>query len=1077
MPRKLSFTPDKLLEVLIGEKCALQSDGSVAQPSAEVWINVSRMLEGNISPKYVYVFVRENRYGILDQLREANGLHNNNCKDKTGDERLKNQPFSSDEEDMEDEMACGSDTNNNSEDDNDDDYQCESFSGRKEFITIINSEEWKEIYHGRQTYKRQERFGVRNYYILKPKMWTSILINCLWQQHGIPCAFSFKRAKIYKNQADRKYFLLVKGRCSECGSQLTGVSFNEPEENESLQLSIYANDTRNVAHSKKCRLSGFNRKKVAEALRCHVASVFRRHEANKLMKLGDPEPPHLYSTNVLRKAKQELRDANIGCVKADDPLRSLQIMKHTPPYAGAIHDIAIDKVNVQYWSPSQMYAYKKYCSEKGSTLCIDATGSLVKKISRPNGSSGPIFLYECVIKTEQFQIPVSQMISEKHDANTILYWLNEWIRCGAPIPSEVITDGSRALVAAVAKSFGKSFSLQEYKQKCFSYIMGNQDMKPSSFIRSDIAHIVKRVCSWSYFRGKNKRIKDFYVRCFVLHTKCKSINSLAGVFEMTLTVALSETDGMLKEKDAIESPAEKCRSHLFDLIGDIEIPSDINLSDTTAGNNTTWEEEIRENESAVNIRTWLRDIKEKAEMNSNLEGNRVNAYFCKSFAKDLMRMMDDFPLWTAVMVPLMECTNDVASSAIVEGDFADIKIRILKHETRPLTIDKMIGIHLQSIEGSVKIAVAPKRIPSLKEKYQNDKFKDHVPHKINSLPDNNNSTESDETCIYEPEIQELHYTENWRNMVKPLKKRKVRYMDPFPEVKAAHNLQIRKIPVNILLKNGNISGSIKINKIVFQLNNTCPFDSLCQSLLIGYIEHEIYRNDIKIINAMHSNIKTIFHVVESIAFSGITSKVYEERCEVLSQIIEPIIHKSDLRILKCQDNISNLAGKLLSNDLCVVQKLHCTEANCHGKKHNIMHKQPVTVIDYKLFLAEGLQAAVQKAFDEDSYKCKPPCPGFLKTKRIPKSHLLLDIEFLGTQIKNHHFKLNQFPVNLSASGVDYKLVSIIAFIPSTPIGHYVAYCRRGCKNWEVYNDLSPSVIKTSDETELIPHMCYYVRSI
>lgn len=105
------------------------------------------------------------------------------------------------------------------------------------------------------------------------------------------------------------------------------------------------------------------------------------------------------------------------------------------------------------------------------------------------------------------------MISEKHDTNTILYWLNEWIRSGAPIPNEVITNGSRALLAVVAKSFGKSFSLQEYKHKYFIFIIGNQDMKPSCFIRSDIAHIIKRVCGWSYFRGKQMN-KGFLCEMF-----------------------------------------------------------------------------------------------------------------------------------------------------------------------------------------------------------------------------------------------------------------------------------------------------------------------------------------------------------------------------------------------------------------------------------------------------------------------------------------------------------------------------------------------------------------------------------
>lgn len=37
-----------------------------------------------------------------------------------------------------------------------------------------------------------------------------------------------------------------------------------------------------------------------------------------------------------------------------------------------------------------------------------------------------IFLYEGVVLTGTHQFPVFQMFSEVNDANTSLYWLNEW---------------------------------------------------------------------------------------------------------------------------------------------------------------------------------------------------------------------------------------------------------------------------------------------------------------------------------------------------------------------------------------------------------------------------------------------------------------------------------------------------------------------------------------------------------------------------------------------------------------------------------------------------------------------------
>lgn len=46
---------------------------------------------------------------------------------------------------------------------------------------------------------------------------------------------------------------------------------------------------------------------------------------------------------------------------------------------------------------------------------------------------------------------------------------------------------------------------------------------------------------------------------------------------------------------------------------------------------------------------------------------------------------------------------DVASSAVVENDFKELKTQILKFEVRPMTADKFIIIHLNNIEANAKL--------------------------------------------------------------------------------------------------------------------------------------------------------------------------------------------------------------------------------------------------------------------------------------------------------------------------------------------------------------------------------------
>ncbi len=80
-----------------------------------------------------------------------------------------------------------------------------------------------------------------------------------------------------------------------------------------------------------------------------------------------------------------------------------------------------------------MYMYKSLSkTSTNPTVSFDATGSVVRKLQRPNGMSGHVFLYQGVLAGDTCSsVPVVQMLSERHDVNAITHWLTEWIRAGA----------------------------------------------------------------------------------------------------------------------------------------------------------------------------------------------------------------------------------------------------------------------------------------------------------------------------------------------------------------------------------------------------------------------------------------------------------------------------------------------------------------------------------------------------------------------------------------------------------------------------------------------------------------------
>jgi len=71
-------------------------------------------------------------------------------------------------------------------------------------------------------------------------------------------------------------------------------------------------------------------------------------------------------------------------------------------------------------------------------------------------------------------IPIFQMISTKQDAALLTYFLLEIRRADATIPSIVVIDNSRAMLAALARAFSNCADLKHYLQslrirdRCFN---------------------------------------------------------------------------------------------------------------------------------------------------------------------------------------------------------------------------------------------------------------------------------------------------------------------------------------------------------------------------------------------------------------------------------------------------------------------------------------------------------------------------------------------------------------------------------------------------------------------------------
>jgi len=201
--------------------------------------------------------------------------------------------------------------------------------------------------------------------------------------------------------------------------------------------------------------------------------------------------------------------------------------------------------------------------EPAAKICIDATGDVVKKISRPSNLSKYIFIYLIVIKLpneNEGQISVCQMLSKSHNTNTICFWLLEWRRNGALLPKEVVTDFSMALINSVCMSLaGCAEGSSTYIQRCMEVLIKSPGCKlPSCYVRVDVAHLLKFVTTWKSLNDIHvrRRVKEFYVRAIGQLVLATDLNESKFLIKNIFVVMLSEYEG---EINGIDTHCEKAK--------------------------------------------------------------------------------------------------------------------------------------------------------------------------------------------------------------------------------------------------------------------------------------------------------------------------------------------------------------------------------------------------------------------------------------------------------------------------------------------------------------------------------------
>lgn len=85
-----------------------------------------------------------------------------------------------------------------------------------------------------------------------------------------------------------------------------------------------------------------------------------------------------------------------------------------------------------YWTPEQQQMYVTRCKkDSNAILTIDATGSIVK---RDKQQDSHVFLYQCMLVTQEGSVPVFQMVSADQRSYQIANFLRFILTKGVPYP-------------------------------------------------------------------------------------------------------------------------------------------------------------------------------------------------------------------------------------------------------------------------------------------------------------------------------------------------------------------------------------------------------------------------------------------------------------------------------------------------------------------------------------------------------------------------------------------------------------------------------------------------------------------
>lgn len=433
-----------------------------------------------------------------------------------------------------------------------------------------------------------------------------------------------------------------------------------------------------------------------------------------------------------------------------------------------------------------------------------------------------ILLYSIVCHGFQKSFPVGQMLSQVHNMQWLIHWLNTWMLGKQNIcPHEITLDESSALIGACVAVFTQDKTTFQYIDRCVNVILKKSVELPKCYIRIDRSHFVKSIHrNLRTGPAKTTRLLRGVMGYLI---SCSNRREFEEIMKNVFTLIRNEfiSPNVIQARDML---LLLVRTHkifieaMFPVTEDVEIDNaEVNQEDMIG--------ELASHKDTCSYR-WVMNFYNSVEIAG--DDMPENIYHSTRFEKYLIHSFVRSPLWSNLMMHEFESDYDYATSTPVENEFKTIKHLLdFKKKSVPAFVKK----HLEYLTGEMNIRnadhiqkeVMKHTSTRLRSNSADCQFKKPQIRRSSSLKEQ--SIESHDSNSDDDSFQIL---EDWRNKVKtssqPQKSNRSRRS--VNSILSKHDPEYFRSDIK-LLTNGYESP-----KIVTE--HTCAFDSIYPIMCVAY---------------------------------------------------------------------------------------------------------------------------------------------------------------------------------------------------------------------------------------------------